>query len=156
MTGTSHRSKASPAPVKDIEGSGGRAAYVHLDVRDEAQWQQAVAVAEQRFGKLDVLVNSAGVTQAPGSTEQTTLEEWDRVIAVNTLADPARVPDRCVLDRLLRPSRLMMQALASHEAGGADLLITPDLSGLDVHRPSARQALIDAGERAAEAVLGRC
>lgn len=78
-----------------------------------------------------------------------------RVIAVNTLCDPARSPRSGVLDRLLRPSRLMMQALAAHEAADADLLITPDLSGLDSNAPHHRQALIDAGERDARAALQR-
>jgi NTE family protein len=78
-----------------------------------------------------------------------------RVIAVNTLFDPVGAPRGGLLDMLLRPSRLMMQALADHEAAEADLVITPDLHGLDTQRPAGRQALIDAGERDARACLAR-
>ena len=78
-----------------------------------------------------------------------------RVIAVNTLFDPTRAPPGGLLDRLLHPSRLMVQALAAHEAADADVLITPDLSGLDPNNARDRQALIDAGERAARAALSR-
>ena len=78
-----------------------------------------------------------------------------RVIAVNTLFDPVHAPRGGVLDMLLRPSRLMMQALAAHEAAEADVVITPDLTGLDTNRPCHRQALIDAGQRDAQASLRR-
>lgn len=36
-------------------------AYIHLDVADRAQWDAAIAATEERFGKLDTLVNNAGV-----------------------------------------------------------------------------------------------
>src|SRR5918998_6135291 len=54
--------------LKDDEGVavaedlGARAAYRRLDVREEDGWESAVAFAEERFGRLDVLVNNAGVT----------------------------------------------------------------------------------------------
>ncbi|MDQ1374413.1 MAG: 3alpha(or 20beta)-hydroxysteroid dehydrogenase, partial [Actinomycetota bacterium] len=40
---------------------GDDAHYVHLDVRREDDWKEAVTEAEARFGKLNVLVNNAGV-----------------------------------------------------------------------------------------------
>jgi 3alpha(or 20beta)-hydroxysteroid dehydrogenase len=46
------------AVAKDI---GDAAVYTHLDVTDEEQWQSAVALAEERFGPLGVLVNNAGI-----------------------------------------------------------------------------------------------
>ena len=42
-----------------IRGAGGEAVFVPLDVTREADWEQAVGTAVQRFGKLDVLVNNA-------------------------------------------------------------------------------------------------
>jgi NAD(P)-dependent dehydrogenase (short-subunit alcohol dehydrogenase family) len=56
--------------------------FVHLDVTREDSWQQAVAATTARFGKLDVLVNNAGIGGA-GRLEDTTVEEWDRVMEVN-------------------------------------------------------------------------
>lgn len=37
------------------------ALYVHLDVREEAGWQAAVAAAEKAYGRIDGLVNNAGI-----------------------------------------------------------------------------------------------
>src|SRR5262249_45548944 len=45
----------------DIKAKGGEALFVRLDVTDEADWERAVARTVERFGKLDVLVNNAGV-----------------------------------------------------------------------------------------------
>ena len=41
-----------------IRQAGGEATYVHLDVTQEADWQQAVATAVSTYGKLDILVNN--------------------------------------------------------------------------------------------------
>jgi 3(or 17)beta-hydroxysteroid dehydrogenase len=51
-------------------------------VRDEASWQRAIAETERRCGRLDVLVNNAGIVVV-ASIEDTTLEQWRSVQAVN-------------------------------------------------------------------------
>jgi len=61
---------------------GSSAVYVHLDVTDPAQWQRAVETTIRSFGKLTTLVNNAGILHMEG-IEDTTLELWNRVIAVN-------------------------------------------------------------------------
>jgi NAD(P)-dependent dehydrogenase (short-subunit alcohol dehydrogenase family) len=66
----------------DVRAKGGEAVYVRLDVTSERDWQQAVATAVSRFGRLDVLVNNAGIGGA-GRLEDTTVEAWDRVMDVN-------------------------------------------------------------------------
>jgi len=79
----------------DIRAADGEALYVHLDVTSEADWQRAVAAAVSRFGKLDVLVNNAGIG-GPGRVEDTTLEAWTRVMTVNAtgvfLGSKAAIP----------------------------------------------------------------
>jgi cyclopentanol dehydrogenase len=70
------------AVLADVSVKGGEAAFVRLDVTHELEWEQAVALAVSRFGKLDVLVNNAGIGAA-GRVEDTTAEAWDRVMAVN-------------------------------------------------------------------------
>jgi NAD(P)-dependent dehydrogenase (short-subunit alcohol dehydrogenase family) len=80
-----------------ITGAGGQALYVHLDVTSETDWEQAVATAVSRFGRLDVLVNNAGV--GGGSRlEDTTAEAWDHGMDVNAkgvfLGTKAAIP-RC-------------------------------------------------------------
>jgi NAD(P)-dependent dehydrogenase (short-subunit alcohol dehydrogenase family) len=59
-----------------------RAAYLHLDVVSEAQWQQAVSTTVERFGGIDVLVNNAGVPGDADSVEDASLEGWERSIAI--------------------------------------------------------------------------
>ena len=68
----------------DIRDGGGEVAYLKLDVTDEEQWRAVVAETVTRFGKLDIVVNNAGIS-APGRppTEEQTVEGWDAVMAVN-------------------------------------------------------------------------
>jgi 3(or 17)beta-hydroxysteroid dehydrogenase len=55
---------------------------IALDVTREEDWQAALSAIERRHGRLDGLVNNAGVG-TPGDVEQTTFAEWRRVMAVN-------------------------------------------------------------------------
>ncbi|MFC7556967.1 SDR family NAD(P)-dependent oxidoreductase [Pseudoroseomonas wenyumeiae] len=66
----------------DIAASGGQAAWQRLDVTDRASVSQFVDAAAQRFGRIDVMVNNAGVMPlSPLAALKT--EEWDRMIDVN-------------------------------------------------------------------------
>jgi NAD(P)-dependent dehydrogenase (short-subunit alcohol dehydrogenase family) len=66
----------------DIRASGGRATYVHLNVTREADWRAAVSTTVQTYGKLDVLVNNAGIL-LHAKIEDTSEADWDRIMAVN-------------------------------------------------------------------------
>jgi cyclopentanol dehydrogenase len=66
----------------EIRAAGGEATYVHLNVTRETDWRAAVATAVERYGKLDVLVNNAGILLR-ARIEDTTEEDWDRIMAVN-------------------------------------------------------------------------
>ena len=68
--------------VAAINAGGGQAEYTHLDVTKEEDWIAAVHLATSRFGKLDVLVNNAGVFIGKG-IEEISLAEWDKLVAVN-------------------------------------------------------------------------
>jgi 3alpha(or 20beta)-hydroxysteroid dehydrogenase len=61
---------------------GDAARYVHLDVTQPDQWDAAVATATGEFGKLDVLVNNAGIV-ALGQLKNFDLGKWQKVIDVN-------------------------------------------------------------------------
>ena len=80
--------------VRDEEGRAAAAAlgacarYVHLDVREEPEWLDAVGDLLHRHGKLDVLVNNAAITGLEsgtvlGNPEELTLEHWREVMATN-------------------------------------------------------------------------
>src|SRR2546422_2902332 len=66
-----------------IRAEGGEAVYVRLDVANEADWRSAVELATSRYGKLDILVNNAGIVIPRVPIDERTVEEWDRVMAVN-------------------------------------------------------------------------
>jgi NAD(P)-dependent dehydrogenase (short-subunit alcohol dehydrogenase family) len=66
----------------EIRAAGGEATFVHLDVTREADWRAAVATAVERYGKLDVLVNNAGILMR-AKIEDTSEADWDRIMAVN-------------------------------------------------------------------------
>jgi len=66
-----------------IRAAGGDAVYVHLDVTSEADWQNAVKTAASRYGRLDVLINNAGILIPRVPIEDRTAAEWDQVMAVN-------------------------------------------------------------------------
>jgi len=74
--------------VRDAEGEavaaeiGASALYQHLDVTREEDWAEAVAAATRAFGRLDVLVNNAGIGEGAPLAE-TTLESYRRVTEVN-------------------------------------------------------------------------
>ncbi len=65
-----------------INESGGECLFVRLDVTSETAWQEAIAATVARFGKLDVLVNNAGIYRTE-RVEETSGELWDQVMEVN-------------------------------------------------------------------------
>jgi NAD(P)-dependent dehydrogenase (short-subunit alcohol dehydrogenase family) len=57
--------------------------YRRLDVSNDAQWDQLAIFVRDHFGRLDILVNAAGVTQTQSGLHDLDLREWDRIIDVN-------------------------------------------------------------------------
>lgn len=77
------QSTAADALVEEIRSNGGRAIAVQADMADEAQVLQLFARLDQAFGRLDVLVNNAGMLERQMRLEQMDLARWQRVFAVN-------------------------------------------------------------------------
>ena len=67
----------------EINETGGECLFVHLDVTNEQDWQRAVAATVARFGRLDVLVNNAGIYPREPRLEDTGEELWDRIMEIN-------------------------------------------------------------------------
>ena len=73
---------AAEAVAARIRAAGGRASAFALDVRDRAAVDDAVTAAVRTFGRLDVLVDCAGVSHG-GNFLDLDHGEWERVVAVN-------------------------------------------------------------------------
>jgi NAD(P)-dependent dehydrogenase (short-subunit alcohol dehydrogenase family) len=69
--------------VREITAAGGAAEYHRLDVTSEADVARVFAEVQNTRGKVDVLVNNAGIAGVDKPTHEITEEEWDRVMAVN-------------------------------------------------------------------------
>ena len=74
--------------IRDAEGEalaaelGEAVTYTHLDVTDRDEWARAVALAVERYGLLNVLVNNAGIAP-PGAIGRCAPAQWDAIVAVN-------------------------------------------------------------------------
>jgi len=75
---------AGEATAKEIAGEGAEATYVHADVSREADARAMVDATLDRYGRLDVLYNNAGVMlDDDGSVDSTDESVWDRTLAIN-------------------------------------------------------------------------
>ena len=71
--------------AKEVAGElGENAFFVHLDVSSEADWTEGVAQAVEHFGKLDGLVNNAGLFYME-ALEDTSLADYERLLRVNQI-----------------------------------------------------------------------
>ena len=66
-----------------IAEAGGQALFIRLDVTQEADWAKAVDQAVSSFGKLDVLVNNAGISSRT-FTDDTAIDAWDKIMEINS------------------------------------------------------------------------
>jgi 3alpha(or 20beta)-hydroxysteroid dehydrogenase len=93
---------------------GASALYTRLDVRNEADWASAVAMAVERFGRLDILVNNSGI-QRLGSISEISLNDFRFVLEVNLIGTVLGV--RSVIP-------------AMQNAGGGAIINIASLNGL--------------------------
>ncbi len=66
-----------------VQNAGGRATARRCDVAVEAESQAVVAAAHDAFGRLDILVSGAAPYDPSGTVLETSLADWERVLAVN-------------------------------------------------------------------------
>lgn len=83
--GSGFDSSVADAVVAEIKGSGGVAAACYENLEDPAAGGRIIEFAISRFGRVDVLVNNAGVVVF-ASLEQTELAIWNRMVAVGISA----------------------------------------------------------------------
>jgi NAD(P)-dependent dehydrogenase (short-subunit alcohol dehydrogenase family) len=83
---TSGRNAARGEAVRrELEGLGCDAVFVAAELEDEAACRAVIAACDERFGRLDGLVNAAGLSTR-GTLDDTSVELWDRLFAVNVRA----------------------------------------------------------------------
>jgi len=104
--------EAAASIVKEIERDGRKAIAIQADSTDAGAVQAAVEKVFGTFGRLDVLVNSAG-TAIPKSFEETTLEELDRVIDINVRG--TMIATQAALKHMTRGGRIIMIGSAAGE-----------------------------------------
>lgn len=96
-----------------------RVSGVALDVADPGGWSELAALAEERFGRVDGLINNAGITSRVRIGE-VSLEDWNRVMAVNVTG-----------------AMLGIQALLGLMGRGASIVNVGSLAGLTGHYTAA-------------------
>ena len=77
------RKEQLDAAAKEIEAAGGKALAVPTDVGKPEQVKALFAKAKEKFGRLDVLFNNAGMGAPPVPLEDVSYEKWMDVVAVN-------------------------------------------------------------------------
>lgn len=68
--------------AEEINCAGGAAFFIEQDVGDEARWRRVVDAIVERFGRLNIVVNNAGLGIG-GDVEHATLDDWHRLMRVN-------------------------------------------------------------------------
>ena len=69
--------------VDEIKKDGGEAAFIKLDVTSEENWKNVIAETIKKYGKINILVNNAGISLGK-TIEETTLEQWNTIMNVNS------------------------------------------------------------------------
>ncbi|AYB31682.1 SDR family oxidoreductase [Chryseolinea soli] len=68
--------------VEEIKGKGGEATFTKIDVKNKADLVRLVNTAVERYGKLDVIVNNAGVSQL-SRIDELDIDGWEEMIDIN-------------------------------------------------------------------------
>ena len=82
IVATDIEAEAGKALVAEIEGSSGKASFIEHDVTSEDAWIDVIASVRSNHGKLDVLINNAGIGMT-GLVHEMDLDLWRKMMAVN-------------------------------------------------------------------------
>lgn len=113
---TDLKDREGEAMAASIRAAGGQALYLHHDVADETDWEQTIATTMDRFGRLDVLVNNAGVGWG-GPPEDETLERWRKLMSIN-------------LDGVFLGTKHAIRAMTSQKPARASIINISSIEGI--------------------------
>ncbi len=69
--------------AQEINAMGGRASYQKADVRNEQDVKSFIDTCVQKYGRIDIAFNNAGIESPPKTIEEMTLDDWNNVMATN-------------------------------------------------------------------------
>lgn len=101
--------------ANSINDTGGDAAYFHLDVSEQTQWAAVVEAVLEQHGRLDILINNAGIARSK-LIEDSSLQEYLEVIRINQVG-------------VWLGMRAAIKAMK--EAGGGCIINTSSTAGLE-------------------------
>ncbi|MFJ7290594.1 SDR family oxidoreductase [Streptomyces collinus] len=120
---TGRRPEPGEALVKELTEAGGKALYVRADLSDAEQAKDAVARVVQTYGRVDCLVNSAGLTSR-GTLLDTTPELFDQHIGIN-LKGPFFAMQAVVADMVGRQAPGTIVNIITSSAHGGQPFLAP-------------------------------
>jgi NAD(P)-dependent dehydrogenase (short-subunit alcohol dehydrogenase family) len=106
--------EGAKAVAEEVAAAGGTAVTVVGDLSEQPVVDEVVAAAVERFGRLDVLVNNAGIMDRMSAAADVTDDEWERVLRVNLTAP--FLLTRAVLPHLLAAGKGAIVFTASEAA----------------------------------------
>ena len=113
--GIYHDTDLTTSTEEEIEKLGGKGIFVQTDVSDDEALKTLIERSVSEFGKLDILINNAGIT-IPGGIEETTIADYDTVMGVNLRA--LYVASKLAMPHLKKPSGRIIHIASVQSFGG--------------------------------------
>jgi len=121
--------------VGEIEAAGGVGVAISLDVTLEEQWQEAIGAVMERWGRLDVLVNNAGIAAGNPLTAMP-FAEWRRVMAVNL--DGTFLGTQCGVEAMRRGGNGKQGGAIINVASASGIKAAPGASAYSTSKAAVR------------------
>lgn len=110
------------ASARKIQEAGCQCEYVQADLTVEADCRNVIRQCDTMFGRLDGLVNAAGLTDR-GTLDDTTVELWDRLFAINTRAPFLLAQEAVKIMRREKVSGSIVNVISDTSHGGPPYLM---------------------------------
>ena len=116
---------------------GREVTYLHLNVINEEDWQGAVELAEAKYGRLNILVNNAGISRTH-DLEDISTQDWDEIMDVN--AKGVFLGTKYAIPAMRRASRGSIINISSHRRHSRSQASVPCLQCVQRCCPGVHQS----------------